>query len=116
MGDDRDLKLPNGNHADVDISKLRDYCLNPEHEEGKHKARVFVSALGLTAADSEWLRDQLLHAAQNGDCEIGRESSFGKRYILDFFIRRDEKIVLLRSVWMIRTGENFPRLVTCYVL
>lgn len=30
----------------VDIAKLRDYCLNPLHDEGKHKARVFASALG----------------------------------------------------------------------
>jgi hypothetical protein len=47
----------------MDITKLRDYCLNANHEEGKHKARVFASALGLRAADAEWMRDQLLKAA-----------------------------------------------------
>lgn len=26
--------------------KLTGYCLNPEHPRGKHKARVFASALG----------------------------------------------------------------------
>ena len=42
------VPLPNPDRAVVDLAKLRDYCLNPQHEEGKHKARVFASALGLT--------------------------------------------------------------------
>jgi hypothetical protein len=37
--------LPNGHRAFVDVAKLRDYYLNPSHEDGKHKARVFASAL-----------------------------------------------------------------------
>jgi hypothetical protein len=47
----------------VDIAKLRDYCLNLNHEDGKHKARVFASALGLRQGDADWLRDRLLEAA-----------------------------------------------------
>ena len=54
--------LPNGDRAIVDIAKLTDYCLNPQHEDGKHKARVFASALGLGREDAEWnsLRDRLV--------------------------------------------------------
>jgi hypothetical protein len=36
------MKLPNSEKAIVDIAKLRDYSLNPEHESGGHKARVFA--------------------------------------------------------------------------
>ncbi len=43
------MKLPNSDRAVVDIAKLRDYCLNPAHPRGRHKARVFAAALGLTA-------------------------------------------------------------------
>ena len=57
--------LPNGDRALVDLAKLRDYCLNPDHEDGKYKARVFASALGITRADAEWLRDRLVEAAAN---------------------------------------------------
>ena len=57
------MKLPNVEHAFVDIAKLRDHSLDPVHPEGKHKARVFASALGLTRNDAEWLRKQLLAAA-----------------------------------------------------
>jgi hypothetical protein len=46
------MTIPHAGRAVVDIRKLRDYCLNPLHEEGKHKARVFVAVLGMTGADS----------------------------------------------------------------
>ncbi len=49
------MRLPNAERAVVDIAKLRDYCLNFEHPRGRHKARVFAAALGLTTADAEML-------------------------------------------------------------
>ena len=53
------MKLPNTEQAFVDIVKLRDYCLNPDHPRGKHKARVFLSALGLTTANAAILQKAL---------------------------------------------------------
>lgn len=40
------MKLPSGDQAVIDDDKLIGYCLNPEHPEGRHKARVFQSVLG----------------------------------------------------------------------
>ncbi len=57
------MKLPNGSSAVVDVEKLRDYCLSAQHPEGRHKARVFLSALGMTSADADRLREILLSAA-----------------------------------------------------
>jgi hypothetical protein len=54
--------LPNAERAVVDIRKLRDYCLNPLHEEGKHKARLFMAALGMTDKDADGLRALLWQA------------------------------------------------------
>jgi hypothetical protein len=54
------MTLPNAERAIIDIRKLRDYCLNPLHDEGQHKARLFVTILGMTADDAEALRDLLL--------------------------------------------------------
>lgn len=54
------MHIPHAENAIVDIRKLRDYCLNPEHPEGKHKARLFVAALGMTEANAEPLHDALL--------------------------------------------------------
>jgi hypothetical protein len=54
------MKLPKPEKAYLDLAKVRDYCLNPEHPRGRHKARVFEEALGLTAEHAEELRDALL--------------------------------------------------------
>src|SRR5262249_16953343 len=54
------MKLPNAENAFIDIAKLRDYCLNPNHPEGKHKARAFLEKLGLGRSDAELLRKIIL--------------------------------------------------------
>ena len=56
------MKLPNVDRAVVEIEKLRDYCLSISHPRGRHKARVFVTALGITANDAEELRNMILSA------------------------------------------------------
>jgi hypothetical protein len=110
------MKVPNAERAVVDIAKLRDYSLNPVHKEGRHKARVFGAALGLARDDAEWLRRILLDIVRHNDCQLGRETLFGQRYIVDFSVTKQDKTARLRSVWNVRLGQNDPRLVTCYVL
>jgi hypothetical protein len=110
------MKVPNPEQAVVDIAKLRDYSLSPTHKEGKHKARVFAAALGLAEEDADWLRSVLLEAVQEYDCVLGRKTSFGQRYIVDFPVTRADQRAQVRSVWNVRPGETVPRLVTCYVL
>ncbi len=78
------VKLPNAEDAVVEMRKLRDYCLSPEHPRGKHKARVFASALGLTAEDSEELRQALLSAAVSEEAVAAEKDEYGQRYMLDF--------------------------------
>ena len=51
------MRLPNADQAIVEIAKLRDYSLNTQHPEGKHKARVFQAALGFTAEDAVQVRE-----------------------------------------------------------
>ena len=48
--------IPNAERAVVDVRKLRDYCLNRTHDQGKHKARLFEYRLGMTPNDAEELR------------------------------------------------------------
>ena len=107
------MKLPNPDRALVDLAKLRDYCLNPDHEDGKHKARVFASALGLSAADAPWLRDRLLSAAFGEAQEVGR-SRFGVLYMLECAVETAGGRAIVRSGWIVRAGEDFPRLATCF--
>ena len=110
------MKLRNGDRAVVDIRKLRDYCLNPEHVDGKHKARVFKSALGLRKSDADDLRDTLLEVAITGSVTKGGRDRRGQRYTLDFELMRGHRKATIRSGWIVHHDENFPRLTTCYVL
>jgi hypothetical protein len=110
------VKLPNGDRAFVDIRKLAEYSLNPGHLRGRHKARVFAAALGLTADDAQELRQLLLASAAAVDAEFDSSDEYGDRYVLDFDVARGSWTARVRSAWIVRRGESFPRLTSCYVL
>jgi hypothetical protein len=110
------VKLPNADRALVDIGKLRDYCLSSSHPRGKHKARVFAEALGLGEADAEVLQAALQQAAITEEATATDADEYGQRFVLDFDMTTKAGTARIRSAWMIRTGESFPRLVTLYVL
>ncbi len=110
------MKIPNAERAVVDIRKLRDYCLNPMHDEGKHKARLFAAALGMTANDAEDLREALLQAVKTQDAQLGRHDEYGQRYIIDFMLEWRGKRAMIRSGWIIEHDMDTPRLTTCYPL
>ncbi len=110
------MRLPNGERAVVELSKLADYCLSPTHPTGKHKARVFRAALGMTARHAPWLRQALLAAAKAEEALLTARDRYGERYVIDFFCSVPAASAAVRSHWIVRAGEDFPRLVTCYVL
>jgi len=110
------MRLPYADRAEVSLRKLRDYCLNPLHDEGKHKARVFSSALGMTAADAEALRDLLLAAVRTQDAQIGFLDAYGQRYAVDLWVEWRGKSAIIRSGWIVEHGSDIPRLTSCYLL
>jgi hypothetical protein len=109
------MKLPNCERAIVDIRKLLDYCLNPHHPRGRNKARVFAS-VGVRDTDAEQLKSALLSAAINGEAQAGVTNIYGQRYIVDFDLVRPDRIVRIRSTWIVKAGDQLPRLTSCYVL
>jgi hypothetical protein len=109
------MLVPNAERAVVDIRKLRDYCLNPLHDEGKHKARLFA-AIGLTANEAEELQAILLQVVKTSEASLGRRDSYGQRYIIDFPLNWRGKETVIRSGWIIEHGIETPRLTTCYPL
>lgn len=109
-------KLPNAERAVVDIAKLRDYSLNPTHEKGKHKARVFRAALGFTEADAEQLRQLVINAALNSEALPGAFTPYGKRFAVDFQVMGLTGPATVRAVWIVRNDEDFPRLTSCYIV
>jgi hypothetical protein len=65
------MLIPNAENAVVDIRKLRGYCLNSAHDDGKNKARLFSSILGMTAEDAEALRQILLEVLTIHEARLG---------------------------------------------
>ena len=109
------MKLPGGERAIVGDDKLSGYCLNVERPEGRHKARVFQSLLGLGPGQAPILKEALREAAASGPAERVGTTPYGDLYIVDFVMLAEDKTVPVRSVWIIRSGEEVPRLVSCYV-
>src|SRR5919206_1195827 len=99
------MKLPNADRAVVDIAKLRDYSLNPEHSGGMHKARVFAAVLGFTAADADKLRDMILAAVLTHEATRGLADEHGTRYRVDFQAQGLNTVVAIRTAWHIDAGE-----------
>ena len=107
--------LPNADRAFVGPNKLAGYSLDSNHPSGKHKARVFASALGLTADDADWLRDEILSAAVTTEARNAGEVPFGHRYVVDFPLSTEAGTALVRTSWIVRRTETFPRLTSCYI-
>jgi hypothetical protein len=109
-------KLPNGESAILDIRKLSGYCLSPEHPRGRHKARVFRDALGISRNDAADLRARLLNAAQREDATLLSSDAWGDRWQIDVAISRHDRHAVVRTIWIAARGELNPRFVTCWVL
>lgn len=110
------MRLPNAEHADVG-TKLEDYSLNPLHREGRHKARVFASVLGITLANANILRDAVLAAAATSDnAEARGDNGFGEVCNLRFPLTTEHGSAIVLTSWIVRHGEDFPRLTTCYIV
>jgi hypothetical protein len=108
--------IPHADRAVVDIRKLRDYCLNPLHDEGKHKARVFAVAPGMTGSDAEQLQHILLQVIKTHDAREGYREAYGQRYVVDFLLEWRGRQAMIRSGWIIEHGSDHPRLTSCYIL
>jgi hypothetical protein len=86
------------------------------HPRGRHKARVFLAALGLAASDAEYVREALLRAAATEEAILTETDEYGTRYQLDFTLTRGKRAARVHSSWIVRRGGDFPRMTICYVL
>ena len=108
-------RLPRADRAVVAREKLEGYLLNPQHEVGRHKARVFASALGIQQRDWQYLRDQLQTAVVDAPVGGVRETSRGSLHevvvAVDGLNGQTRRVM---TVWLV-AGDEPPRLVTAYV-
>lgn len=96
--------------------KLEDYLLNPRHQVGRHKARVFAAALGIRQRDWEYLRDRLEASVLGTPITSVRETEWGNLYevVVEIDGLNGQRRQVM-TVWL-ASDEEPPRFITAYVL
>ena len=68
--------------------------------------------------DAELLRQLVLEAILREEAIEQQPTAYGRRFVVDFYIERGKGIILfkalVRTSWIIRSDEDFPRLTTCF--
>jgi hypothetical protein len=108
------MELPCGSDAVVDARKLHSYLLSSSHPVGRFDARFF-RRLGFSAEEWELLEAEIQRSAREHEVEPVDSSEFGTKYLMRSRITGpggDAAEAIL--VWMIRRGEDVPKLVTAY--
>ena len=96
------------------MQKLIGYCLNPSHSRGKDKAKVFASALGITANNADVLYHLIRAAAIEGEIRQQNTTEFGQQFKVDWMIPNTNQIKL-RTIWEINTTNSNPRLISAFI-
>jgi len=110
------VKLPNGERAELG-TKLEDYCLNPFHRQGQNKAYVFESVLGITLTNADVLRKAIQQAAAVSEDAIRKgNNGYGDVYQLRLRLSTAKGTATVLTGWIVRRGEDFPRLTTCFIV
>jgi uncharacterized protein DUF6883 len=92
--------------------KLRDYVLSPTHPDGRAKA-AYLGRIGYTQSDWRLLDADLREQILSREAEPARRSSYGQKYaILGPLTGPNGTVAWVRTIWLIPSGENVPRLVT----
>lgn len=111
-----DSPLPNFEKADIPEEKLVGYALNKEHPTGKNKAIVFESALGYNVDNWKDLHDNVTANLPKFDATQKAADKFGQRYeVLLNLNGPNGKSADVTTAWIIRTGEDYPRLTSIYI-
>jgi hypothetical protein len=70
----------------------------------------------MKAQHADVLRDQLLLAAREEDANPAKMDAYGQRYTIDSTVIHAGRRATVRSAWIVLSGEDAPRLASCYVL
>lgn len=113
-----DLELPRRHEAEIPPAKLKGYALDPDHDEGKNKARVFASALGIRQADWEYLAEQIMAGIDRSPV-IGVRTEGPWGWLYEIRMETDGlngQTHPVTTVWFSEAGTGSPRLTTTYVV
>jgi filamentous hemagglutinin len=106
--------LRNADRAIIDERKVRDYLLNPLHARGGHKARMFAAALGYGRFDHARLITQIKDGILRHGAMLIDVTRYGERFRVELPITGSTGSAVVRTLWIVRTGEDVPRLTSAY--
>jgi filamentous hemagglutinin len=108
--------LQNAALAVIDARKFTSYCLDPRGRQGRHKARVFKTALGYDLGNYGDLIASLRRGILNQEAEYQGETAHGERWRVDLTITGRSGRATVRTSWLYEKGNDVPRLTTAYVV
>ena len=108
------LRLPNAHLARIDREKITAYLLSSVNPRGRAKAGFFLS-FGFSVAHWEELAAALRRQAASHAVARVLETAYGPRYHVDGEIETpDGRHPLVRTVWQIDLGGDYPRFITAH--
>jgi hypothetical protein len=110
--------LPRASEAYIPPDKLAGYALSPEHPRGRHKARVFASALGITSSDAAYLEQAILEAVPTAPVSgIRTQGPYGYLYTVPILLEGlNGATHTVITAWIHHPAADAPpRLISAYV-
>jgi len=109
--------LPNLGQAIIPLEKLRDYALNMEHPEGRHKATVFKEVLGIERRHAEVLAELLRSTLPSAPGERGASDQYGDYWTTYHgIIGLNAQAAIVTVAWIFKKQQGqAPQLVSCYI-
>ena len=105
--------LPNYEKAIIPRNKLEDYALDPTHQEGRDKARLFKSVLGFEKANWQELEKIILDELPYHEAIAAGEGKWGKKYLVALpIVGLNGNTAVVETIWIIRPKTDYPSFVT----
>lgn len=108
------MPIPNAKRALIEPGKLRDYLLSLSHPVGRYKAAVFHS-MGYSQEAWQLLELDLREQHLTLEAHQAATHTYGTIYeILGELSGPSGRMMVIKSVWIVLSEEDFPRFVTAY--
>ena len=108
------MQIPNADRAVIEPVKLHGYLLSRSHPVGRFKA-AFSHALGYSSEKWPQLEADLRSQHLSRDVTLENQTPYGEKYSIHApLVGPSGSSADVVSIWVVRTGEEFPRFVTAY--
>lgn len=97
-------------------AKIAGYVLNPAHDVGGHKARLFASVLGVTVENRHLLEEAIRSGLPLVPAVNRGTDPHGEKFQADIEVTGPRGRATVRTGWIVREPGGVPQLTTAIVL